>query len=364
MSTVPYEKYDSGKYHYIVKSGFRHVSELFDKPLPYTGTSSFVEFSANPLNRGEINLPFRGWLSSQVSGKSQALALNRAISRFVDALGPKAELGSAVALLGESVSMVVNRATQLRRGYRALQSGNFLSFAKEFGLTRDHHAVTRTKRTRTLFVRAERMPSKEVSRQAGGLWLEYWMGWAPACADIHNALNALTTTLPWTTIRRSASSTIAFEQFVDNLPWSVLRRTADGAVLVKIQGNVRIDNPNLYLAGQLGVLNPAYVLYDMMPWSWMINWFVNIEQLVQGLVPPQGLAYDKLFVTTYASATGSVDDYDFGRGTTKATWNGYIVRRSLGASLPGYKAVINAPRLSVTRAATAISLLLQQLKAS
>lgn len=353
MPTQPYERYRSGRYHYEIKSGFKLINEP-RKPLPYGGIGSYVKPTSSNATFGEANLPFRSWCTSVIDGPSREanLAHNKALARFQDQLGPQSQLGSTLAMWRESAQMVALRATQMRKAYQHLKRGRFQSFLKELGAVpkRKHTDLRRSK-----------------PKEAGGLWLEYWMGWAPLVGDIHSSLQVATTTLPAVTVKATASTPVSYRQYVDNMPYGLLSRTAEGKVVVKIQANVWISNPNLYLADRLGLLNPVYILYDMMPWSWMLNWFVNIEQLAISVVPPQGITYDRAFTTRHCKCKGSYEDLQFNWGTSSydvlaGSWEGYTTRRSLGVP-SSYKVVWNFSGLSYTRAATAISLLLQQLKA-
>lgn len=127
---------------------------------------------------------------------------------------------------------------------------------------------------------------------------------------------------------------------------------------VRYQATLRITNPNLFLMNQLGLINPAVVFFELVPFSFIFNWFHNLSDVLSQWSDWLGLELIDPFTGSKTVVNGTEwrkPQWTMDRGyfeVKQVTFN-----RSLGFTLPslGWRKV---DRLSVTRGATAISLLL------
>lgn len=120
--------------------------------------------------------------------------------------------------------------------------------------------------------------------------LEIVFGWMPLLEDIHNATFLITST-ETDKIFVSASAR-GFDHWKEGSEqWTVNGR-------VNRASGVSIHNPNLWLQERAGLLNPAAVAWDLVPWSFVVNMFVNTGQLVNSLTDFAGLSFDSPTMTT------------------------------------------------------------------
>lgn len=270
----------------------------------------------------------------------------RAYAKFKDKAYASASLGVSLAELGESVGMFNNRAVQLYRGVRALRKGDFREFLRLYNLEPlpKHRKLKRNR-----------------PKDAAGLWLEYWLGWAPMVGDIYSAIEVLTSEMPKTEITASATTrgpTRTHEWGrTDNAGegggWSV-----STSARVRYQATLRITNPNLFLMNQLGLINPAAVFFELVPFSFIFNWFHNLSDVLSQWSDWLGLELVDPFTGSKTTVTGTEwrkPQWTMIRSQFKVQQ--VVFDRSLGFTLPtlGWR---KFDRLSVTRGATAISLLL------
>lgn len=199
-------------------------------------------------------------------------------------------------------------------------------------------------------------------------WLEYWMGWAPAMGDIYNALNILQREFPNTHLRVAV-------KYTDQ--WTVAYNSATqrGVDVMKTAGSVgcyadvQVTNYNLYLLNQLGLVNPASTAYNVIPFSFVLDWFVNVKQVLNSLTDFAGVSLRNTGTGDYQAITGAVRQMIYRtqwEGTVQVTqWRpvmGYTERyekRRTPGVLPSPELVLKFDRLSLTRAATAVSLLVE-----
>jgi len=66
-----------------------------------------------------------------------------------------------------------------------------------------------------------------------------------------------------------------------------------------------VENPNLFAAGQLGLVNPAVVLFDRYPLSFVLNWFWPIQQWMASWTDFVGLRLEAPYTTKFISGVGT-----------------------------------------------------------
>lgn len=144
-----------------------------------------------------------------------------------------------------------------------------------------------------------RMSPKGLARQAAGAHLEVVFGWVPLLSDIHSAS---TTVIQLADphpvhIKSSQRAVVSYNQGSKNNDQYVLR-SLTGRVKVTRDAMARVSNQNLWLAERAGLLNPAAVAWDLVPWSFVVNMFVNTGQLVNSITDFTGLTFYNESLTT------------------------------------------------------------------
>jgi hypothetical protein len=113
-------------------------------------------------------------------------------------------------------------------------------------------------------------------------WLEVQYGWRPMMQDVQGAMDQLSKD---TQARPFHASCIGKARVDTPIKW---RKTSDysGDVYVPVTGKVsqmcfvRLDyllrNPYLASLSQLGLLNPAEIVWERLPYSFVVDWFLPI----------------------------------------------------------------------------------------
>lgn len=286
-----------------------------------------------------------------------AASLNKCYDRFRDKVTDFAQLGETLGERKQAVSMIVDRATSLRLGYRDLRRGDFQSFLRRFRIREKPSNV----RKRSLWTRP---------RDASSLWLEYHYGWSPLVADIYTAIRLLEMPFP-VGVAISASATARSEFRSLNYGNYGRLRYLDCKTSTKMGAVVDIENPNLFQATQLGVTNPAAIAWELMPFSAIVDWVFPVGNFLNSYTDFLGLSFRNPYTTRYISGR----DLDYNKHSNypptlpnhrPELWQetghrAWRFDRYLGISKPVvYPKIFKG--FSVTRGATAISLLLQVLK--
>nr|APG77226.1 hypothetical protein [Hubei levi-like virus 2] len=69
---------------------------------------------------------------------------------------------------------------------------------------------------------------------------------------------------------------------VSNIRWT-------GKESVTLKATVSVSNPNLLLANRLGLINPAVIIWDKIPWSFVIDWWLPVGSFFSNFTAMAGL---------------------------------------------------------------------------
>lgn len=300
-------------------------------------------------------------------------AKNRAYAKVLESWRPiKASSGVSLAQMGEGAGMVAARSVQLLSASRSLLKGDVKQFLntlftlnpsmkngvpKQFlpeGMVKGKLTGTMqmTRRNRRLL---ESRWKRKVTADAGGVWLEAWFGWLPAVQDIHSAAETLVTPIMDHRYKGSSGGKIR--------DIGLGNGSADVDFVFKYSGILEVTNRNLALAESLGLLNPFNIAWDLIKMSWLIGWFGNFQQVIGSWTDHAGVKTSNQCSTLYATWKAALREktVEYPPGYLYSNSAGYIVYRSIETmAYPTLQ--LNIPNgLSVTRGATAISLLVQTL---
>jgi hypothetical protein len=280
------------------------------------------------------------------NANAKSNAHNEAYTRFIAKIKPdQAELGAALGERKSALEMIAKRGLQFTSFLRAVKRFRFGDAAKALGLSRAQ--VPKGLRAK--------------GRAFSSNVLEYSFGWAPLVGDIGNAVETLQKGVPPSLVRGRATERFA-ESFVGLEGVNTKTHTIRQTIGVQYGAKVLVSNPNLFLANQLGFVNPVAVVWELIPFSFLVDYVVNVSDFLNSFTDLWGVS----LIDQYATEVISVhsDETLFGPTVTPPRlWTGdtRIVNRWPGAFLPpGLR--IQQWSLSPQRATTSIALLLQQLR--
>lgn len=305
----------------------------FWDPLPYH--RKIVKRRWEPLDEGVFHIGddiIDGNELAAAERRCAQQAYNKLIGKVKDV---QAGWGETLMTRKETFEMLLLRTSILTRAARALKRGDIRGFCGALGVTKSR---TRSK-----------------AKKASEIWLEYHFGWEPLYQDIYDCCHRLGEALPWGIV--SASSTedtsIIWNRVGPNL---IGKCSGEGRCIVRLSGVYYADNPGLYLLNSLGVINPLSVAWELVPFSFAVDWFIPVGQYLQGLTDFVGVRRQREFTTVYKTASGVLSAFK-----SSCRYEGMRVDRGLGISLP--KPTFKLYRgFSVVRGATAIALLTGTLK--
>lgn len=166
--------------------------------------------------------------------------------------------------------------------------------------------------------------------------LENDFGWQPVIQDISNGMHQLCQHgVPDTMISVNAKRPFA-ETSYTQYPGEFITISNTGVVRWRAQYWVAVDNPNLWLLNRAGFLNPQVTMWDKVPWSFVVNWFFNANQLIQQFSDEYGLSVNHTCITRKTSLWHTERKfYDDGweRGVGESIVTQKVVDRTIGEKI-------------------------------
>lgn len=263
---------------------------------------------------------------------------------FRESLGSSVQGGAGLAEMNESLQMIARRASQLYKAFKAakrLRAGKALTDLKD----------------------AFRPPKggwREYAKRTGGAYLEEHFGWAPLIQDVHDAIETLQNPIP--KIRIQGSGSAQWSRLKTGGPYYAWLGGGKATMRCRSSAYVQLDNPNLHLASQLGLINPLSVAWELVPLSFLIDWFLPVGSFLESLTDFAGVTLLQPCHSVLMHADFN-ETYLMSDGTMLTAGSDYVdFERFASVSHPGVHMLPIFQRLSVSRALTACSLLTQQLK--
>lgn len=284
-------------------------------------------------------------------------ANNRAYSKFVAAAhGVTADLALTALDFDKSVGMVLSRGRQLLTAVNQLRKGDVFGMAKTLRVAATPETVKR--------YRGRRTGSKNLgyhlapSKDRANLWLEYSFGWTPLLNDIYSACRVLGNEVPGIRIKKFGRSNFSLD-----LPFTANSRNLNcaGYVGVMMAADLRISNPNTLLLNQLGLVNPAYVLWDAIPFSFVADWFLPVGRFLKSWTDFVGLEVINPVTTVHWIAIEQGTDRYFDEYTTNFTH--VVTNRALKAPAYRFPSVVQF-KADLWKAVTSTALIIQKVSSA
>lgn len=271
--------------------------------MPY-----FVQETIWKDNPGKV--PGRNYLASafeciggpHASAKAKALsdASYKASKVFYEKLADQDSFNLAVALaeMKETVGLVSTTAIRLANSYRYLRKGRVKDAFRSLGIS-DHKRIhglrgvppnspsnwTAGDHRRYL---ENRVPKRDhMSQFAASSWLELQYGWTPLLLDVYGSAEYVAQLLHASSVdlivkaAGKGSSTNTYSNANE-------QSTAVAHAIVKYIVHLKIADPLLRNSAALGLTNPLNVAWELVPFSFVVDWFYPIGATLNSISSLQG----------------------------------------------------------------------------
>jgi hypothetical protein len=267
----------------------------FNLVLPYSATYVNVLRSShtNPASYSNSE----SWDGAEVSDSVLQTAVNKAYGDFVNSVKEnEVELAVFLAELNKTAEMVTTRLLQMCRMLKAAKKGDLDGFLKHAAMK----PGTRQKKN-----------MKGAIKESGSFWLETWWGWKPLIQDINGGVELFLEDPFLPRKVRGRGKDTGYKTVPDQYEppdpnsglWSRLHQEWFYSARAQTGGRVAIENPNKVLQNQLGLTNPAAWAWELTPWSAVVDWGLNVSQVINSLTDLYGYTITQAYTTTRKEVT-------------------------------------------------------------
>lgn len=330
------------------------TKELILKQLPHTFRYRRASGTLYPVNGRAW--PIRSVNGFNPIGVNDELLEASALAKWGRELkGYSASLGVTLGTWKESSAMIKARARNL--GVRAIEAIAFYQTRKGW------------KKAQWL----KMWRAREGKEPPANMVLENFFGWQPIIKDIHDAVEVVCEEVDpdFLTVRRSKRvlniTATGWGNPAAN-PWR--REHTDGRVRISLAGKVVVSNPNTFFLNQLGLINPAVVVWDLIPFSWLVNAVSTTGTIVSSWSDEVGVDVTERSVTWSWDQTSTLFQYNrlakdpnpSNRGGHSLSVNRDRGRNRTTGSFPAPSLRLKVPNLDATGTAIVVALLLQRMR--
>jgi len=275
----------------------------------------------------------------------------------------KINLAQAFAERRMTAQTIANTATRIANCMVDLKRGNIALAADALGIRVSKRANARYKREFR----------KHQPKAVANGWLELQYGWRPLLNDIFGAAELLALSNLDKLIRGRVSAlhtvqrSFLFTSLDGNVP-----RTELTTVEYTRKYVCYFSARNELLSGlaSMGITNPALIAWELLPYSFVADWFIPIGNWISTFDATLGLNFEKGSVTTFRktlqnqmwTAVDIRDPYQSKSGYAQAKCTYVSVDRTTLTSFPGNALPEFKNPVSIEHAANAIALLVQLFK--
>lgn len=320
-------------------------------------------------------------------GSYRQAALNRASSKFNELLREKAEMWTTLHERKQAMESFSKLSKHLNGWQDILwKVSHFVISPKRaaadlakaikqlvknytVGLSNTIHAFKQTasavleKRFRKAIVRWKEALKAGV-KSIADIWLELHFGWIPIMKDVGSIISLLSDPIPDGAFSKNIRVSC---EGVGLYPFSshYASRKWIGTWKVKVGATIESVQKKLFLADSAGFTNPALVAFQLLPFSFLLDWVTNVSQYIESWTGVLGIKLGNVYTTVYGKAQmeggwyerdskGKVYAYAFAKS------EGVYMDRTL--SMPAVKFQTKEFNLGPLKAITTWALLVQQMR--
>lgn len=295
--------------------------------------------------------------STVSDGGSDAGLLNRALSGLS---GQSLNLAITLGEMPETIEMLAKAADAAARAFKAFRKGDILGGFKALGQERN---LSRRQRAKL-----NPRNGEPTNRTPESSYLEATFGWQPFFSDINSALKlADNNFLKGRRISRVASNGInvrenkrrmeGFQLDGEGVPDEQLPGPGGGTWL-SLQGT--ISNPNAVLLQSL-LGNPASNLYELIPGSFILDYFIDVGNFLQALTGTVGFS-SVIACKTVQRVTKTTSTSPYCRGAEASRTITSVRTVVILPSVPRWPAMVSAG-VTTSQATNISAILAQRLRA-
>jgi hypothetical protein len=223
----------------------------------------------------------------------------------------------------ETAELLTRTAQRVVGLFRALRSGQWrkLNELLPIGERKRWKELKDTPYGKWLVQRQRRALAITPQAMASGV-LEFQNGWKPLLGDVYNACEMLANRkmqADWVITGRGETKRFDSRDEIlgQDTPWYVNPRTRrywECTRLANVRIDATVDDQFFHRLSQMGMTNPFATAWELLPLTYIADWFVGIGDWLQSLGAPAGMKFFSGSCTRYYELIVTMESADLSRG--------------------------------------------------
>lgn len=299
----PHFKSTNGYHHYLARANRVLMN------IQFTNSFSGVSYSGSDVHNGSDPSSDAGsgaFYPAVPTNEVSQKIVNKLLSKMSQ---QKVNVAQFIAEREQTKNLIVSSARRIASAVTSLRRGNVVAAVTSLtGVSR----------------------SRGIKRVAGGIpeqWLALQYGWKPLLSDIYGSceeLAAHNTGVKPDVYTVNASASTEYEgqyetggdgDWIPPIKWK-----GTGRVSGKGSISASIGSPTIAGLSSFGVVNPVQLAWELLPWSFVVDWFLPVGQFIQNCSAEDGLAFSHGYISLL---------YDI-------KWNAKLTRTSYSNPISGW----------------------------
>lgn len=202
-------------------------------------------------------------------------------------------LAQAFAERKQTANTIASTANMIARAGMAVKRGDMMGAARALGVKPSRSIQRRSK-------------AGIISDSVANRWLEVQYGWKPLLSDVYGSMEQLAKSNDNRLFRTATASirgsfpyeeTTDLMDYLSNVGYNVRRQKDTQDLVIKMKVRYEISSPPVATMVQLGITNPALLAWELLPFSFVADWFLPVGNFLSSLDATLGLT----FKTGYSS---------------------------------------------------------------
>lgn len=206
-----------------------------------------------------------------VEGTAVTMLLNKLNDGDVD-------LGVLLGEMVESTRMIAEGLITVLQAYRAVRNRNYKQAARVLGVDF----------------------SGDLHKNATDTWFALKFGWLPFLSDVFNAHQTIQDAVNKPIHLREKAVFVAEHLATSSNNLCKITRVGNATKGCQVGVSYRIEDRVLQQMSAVGLVNPLLVAWELVPMSFVIDWFMPVSSYLHALSSPLGLQFKHGYATRFA----------------------------------------------------------------
>lgn len=278
---------------------------VFHRPLPKIRKVTYLRYRESTYHENRVSGCKRHSRSTQYRSGDMSHCHNTATGSYRD-FDSRSDVATATVLAkarftshSYAETLAESRQTSRMIGNRIGMLGTLASAIRARNRVKADRIAARMRGEQYVYEKPTQ--GKPISRRFADGWLEYQFGWLPLLSDIYGLVDLYKGRLErGMQVSRSYSTNGGFSPSRGGTTIQKAGRIMRDGAAAKVAIRTRVTNPTTRTLSEMGLVNPMALAWDLLPYSFVVDWLLPISSILKSLLYGVGLEdYDSYSVTEY-----------------------------------------------------------------